>query len=83
MISRKLGEKIVINDDLYIFPVRIDYKYERVKLAFEGSRTKWLIDRYEINERKKGNFLQYCPRCKLDLFRERQMDDETIAAHQE
>ena len=52
ILGRKLGEEIIINGDLIIKVTFIDYGYRMVKLGFEADKAKYVIDRYEIFERK-------------------------------
>ena len=52
ILGRKLGEEIIINEDLIIKVTFIDYGYRIVKLGFEADKAKYVIDRYEIFERK-------------------------------
>lgn len=52
ILSRKLGEDIIINEDLIVRVCEIDRKCNVVKLGFEADKLKWLIDRMEIFYRK-------------------------------
>ena len=52
ILGRKLGEEIIINEDLIIKVTFIDYHFRMVKLGFEADKTKYIIDRFEIYERK-------------------------------
>ena len=52
ILSRKLWQEIIINEDLIVKVVYIDYNLKQIKLGFEASKEKCVIDRYEIYERK-------------------------------
>ena len=52
ILGRKLGQEIIINEDLIIKVVFIEYNLRMVKLGFEADKAKYMIDRYEIFERK-------------------------------
>jgi len=54
VLGRNVGEKIIVNEDLIIYVSSITNRNGRmqVKLAFESSKEKYIVDRYEIFERK-------------------------------
>ncbi len=54
ILGRKVGQKIIINEDLIIKVVYVDYKYNYIKLGFDAAKEDYLIDRYEIFELKQN-----------------------------
>ena len=48
VLSRRAGEKIIINEELVITINHIDSRSGQVKIAFEAPREDYLIDRYEV-----------------------------------
>lgn len=52
ILTRRAFQKIIVNEDLIIEVVSIDIYRMQVKLGFEADRDKYLVDRYEIFERK-------------------------------
>ena len=52
VLGRKEGQEIIINEDLIIKVTFIDNKFRMVKLGFKADKAKYVIDRYEIFERK-------------------------------
>jgi carbon storage regulator CsrA len=60
ILTRRIGEKIVINDDLIITVIRIDGG--QVKFAFDDPDYKYTIDRLEKREAMNALRKQKKPR---------------------
>jgi len=52
VLGRKLGQRIIINEELIIEVTFIASGNGFVKLGFEADKAKYVIDRFEIYERK-------------------------------
>ena len=50
VLGRKINQQIIINEELIIMVTDVSYNF--VKLGFIGPKDKFLIDRYEIYEKK-------------------------------
>ena len=58
ILGRRLNERIFINDELIITISEFLKNPQRVKLGFEGSLEKYVIDREEIYIRKMDEKLR-------------------------
>lgn len=57
VLSRRRGERIIINEDLIIRVDTVRWYDNQVRLCFEGGE-QYVIDRYEIYERKLAERFQ-------------------------
>ncbi len=52
VLGRHQGQRIIINDDLFVTVTSVDLITGFVKLGFDGCKFKYTVDRYEVYMRK-------------------------------